>query len=283
MPELLPAVEGAAVEVEVTEGDVPADLPGAGARGVRYQAAPGKLLLLVDGVARYLICDGRSIVVQIEPGADGESVRAFLLTSVIGALLHQRDDFVLHGSAIALGEGSVGFLGFSGVGKSTLASAFRKRGHPVLTDDLCVVRPLADGRMAIQPSFPHMKLWLDSLKQLELSPDGLRRIRTKLEKRALPLGAEFAPAALPIRKLYLLSPSNKPELSLVAIEGPRKFSILKDQTYRFGFLEGIEKKPRHFHQAIKLAQQVPLAIALRPHEPFRLEELVELISADLRP
>src|SRR5690606_97236 len=105
------------------------------------------LLLQVDGVARYLVSGGRRITIDRDPAVEDDDVRLFLLGSVFGAMLHQRGDLVLHGSAIEWEGAAVVFMGFSGVGKSTTASAFRQRGHAVLTDDLCVVRPGADGRM----------------------------------------------------------------------------------------------------------------------------------------
>lgn len=280
LPELLPAESGVAPEVEIVYGEVPAELPGALARGVRYQSAPGALRLQVDGVATYLVRDGRRITIARDPAADDDDVRVFLLASVFGALLHQRDDLVLHGSAIVADGAAVGFLGFSGVGKSTLAAAFRQRNHPVLTDDLCVVRPGPDGRMLAHPGFPQTKLWLDSLKQLDVSAEGLRRIRNKLEKRAVPLGGDFETGPRPLKKLYLLRPSPKDELKLVPVQGPQKFSILKNHTYRFGFLAGIDGKAGHFQLALRLAQQVPVTVVHRPREPFRLKELVELLAAD---
>lgn len=282
LPELLAAAADATADVEIVQGEVPAELPGVLARGVRYQSAPGALRLQVDGVATFLVCDGRRITIMRDPAAGDEDVRAFLLGSVFGALLHQRDDLVLHGSAVAWGDEAIVFLGHSGVGKSTLASAFRKKGHAVLTDDLCVVRPAADGRMRAHPGFPQTKLWLDSLKQLDVSPEGLRRIRHKLEKRAMPLGEDFAREARAVRKLYLLRPHNKGDVNLVPVQGPAKFNLLKNQTYRFGFLAGINEKIGHFQQALRLAQQAPLVSALRPSGAFRLDELVAAIEADLR-
>ena len=283
LPELLPADSTVLSDVEVVYGEVPAELPGALARGVRFQVSQDHLLLQVDGVARYLVSEGRRVTIARDPAADDDDVRVFLLGSVFGALLHQRDDLVLHGSAIKWEGECVAFLGVSGVGKSTLASAFRKRGHAVLTDDLCVVRPRSDGVMVAYPGFPQTKLWLDSLKQLDVSAEGLRRIRNKLEKRAVPLGEAFASVPLPVKKLYLLRPINKDELKITPVEGPRKFAILKNHTYRFGFLAGIDGKAGHFQQAMKLAQQAPLAVVNRPSDNlFRLEELTKLIEADLR-
>lgn len=282
LPELLAGTPGLADDVTIRFGAVPEDLPDAAGRGVRYASAPGRLLLRVDGVARYLIVDGKTITIDRQPGAEEDDIRVFLLGSAFGALLHQRQDLVLHGSAIDWHGEAVVFMGRSGVGKSTTATAFRKRGHAVLTDDLCVVRPDASGRMLAWPGFPQCKLWLDSLKQLDVSPEGLARIRRKLEKRALPLHETFATIPLPVKKIFLLRPHNRDELKLTPAQGPAKFNILKNHTYRFGFLTGGEGKAGHFQQALKLAQQAPLTIAVRPSGSFRLDELVDTLSADLR-
>ncbi len=282
LPELLSAAADAPTDVEIEYADVPMELPDALARGVRFHAGKNRLLLIVDGVARYLVEQGRRIAIVRDPAAEDDDVRVFLLASVFGALLHQRQDLVLHGSAVDWNGEAVVFIGLSGVGKSTLAAAFRRKRRAVLTDDLCVVRPDGAGRMVAYPGFPQTKLWLDSLKQLDLSPEGLRRIRTKLEKRAVPLGEDFVSVPLPVKKLYLLRPYNKPELKIEPVVGPTKFAILKNNTYHFGFLAAIEGKAGHFQHALKLAQQTPLAIALRPNGSFQLDDLVATIEDDLR-
>lgn len=281
LPELLAADANAKVDVSIEYADVPTELPDALARGVRFQAGRDKLLLIVDGVARYLVEHGRRVAIARDPAAEDDDVRVFLLASVFGALLHQRQDLVLHGSAVEWNGEAIVFIGLSGVGKSTLAAAFRRKGHAVLTDDLCVVRPNGTGGMVAHPGFPQTKLWLDSLKQLDLSPDGLRRIRTKLEKRAVPLGADFVAKPLPVGRIYLLRPHNKPDLKIEPVAGPAKFAILKNNTYRFGFLAAIEGKAGHFQHALKLAQQSPVAIVTRPSGSFQLDELVTLIEDDL--
>jgi hypothetical protein len=210
-------------------------------------------------------------------------VRLFLLGSAFGALLHQRQDLVLHGSAIAIGDWSVAFVGISGAGKSTLAMAFQGKGFPILTDDLCVVRSaFAGGPMLAHPGPPQSKLWLDSLAQLKIGPENLRKIRPKLEKRAYPLSGAVAGAPLPLRKVYVLRPNNKGERKLVKLAGPAKFGALKNNTYRFGFVGGLGEKPAHFQQAMLLAQQAEVSLAFRPREPFELEEFVAIIEADIK-
>jgi hypothetical protein len=282
LPQLLKSEADTPPDATIKFGPVSEHLPEAVASGVRFDSAPGKLLLRVDGVARYLITDGNRIVIERDPAAQDIDLRVFLLGSAFGALLHQRQDLVLHGSAIEWEGEAVVFMGVSGVGKSTTSTAFRKRGHPVLTDDLCVVRPGPDGRMLAYPGFPQSKLWLDSLEKLDFSPDSLIRIREKIEKRALPLGEDFCADPLPIKKLYLLRSHNEEEIKLVPSQGPGKFSVLKNNTYRFGYLAGIDGKTGHFQQALQLAQQAPVSIAIRPREGFKLDEFVAALEADLR-
>jgi hypothetical protein len=281
LPELLPAPAGSAATIEIVYGAVPRELPGTLVRGVRFQAAANALRLQVDGIATFLVEEGRRITIERAAGAQDDDVRVFLLGSAVGALLHQRRDLVLHASAVEWNGQAVAFLGRSGAGKSTLAAALRQRGHAVLTDDLCVIRPDAGGRMCAHPGFPQAKLWLDSLRQLALPPEGLRRIRHQLEKRAVPLAADFAAAALPVRQLYVLRPPPRETVQLAPVSGPAKFQVLRNQTYRFGFVADIDGKSGHFQHALHLAQQVPLTAITRSADLARLGELVAAIETDL--
>lgn len=281
LPELLPAQSNAAPDVCIRFGATPEELPEAVERGVRYDSAPNRLLLKVDGVGRYLICDGNLVTIERAPGAEDDDIRVFLLGSALGALLHQRDDLVLHGSAIEWDGKAVVFMGISGIGKSTTATAFRQKGHAILTDDLSVIRPNPDGQLLVWPGFPQCKLWLDSLQKLHFSPHTLKRIRGKIEKRAVPLDQDFKPVALPIHKIYLLRSHNNVATTLTPVTGHQKFIALKKHTYRFGYLAGIAGRTGHFQKAVELARQVNLVRVFRPREGFKLEELVAAIEADL--
>ena len=224
-PELLPG-QGEP-DVTITLGSVPSTLPDAVQSGVRYQAAPGRLLLRVDDVARYLVRDGAEVVIDPHPEADEDDVRVFLMASALGALLHQRGLLTLHASAVKVGEGCVAFLGRSGIGKSTLAMAFRQRGYPVLTDDLSVVTFDDAQRALVTPGYPQAKLWRDTLARFAMDPDALRPIRRRLEKRAVPLNGHFHRHPLPCRHVYVLTSANRDELTLKPLTGPAVFLALK--------------------------------------------------------
>lgn len=282
LPELPPGPVDAAGDVEIVAGPVPERLDDATVSNAFFDVARERMLVRIPGVARYLLEQGRRVVIAAEPDAAEDEVRAFLGTVIFGALLHQREDLVLHGSAVEIGGRAVAFLGFSGLGKSTLAAGFRQRGHAVLTDDLCVVRPRAAGGWEVVPSFPHMKLWLDSLEQLGLSADGLRRIRSKEAKRALPVVENFATTARPLAKLYVLRRSDTvAQAKLMPLDSSARLAALGNQAYRPGMLAGLSGHARHFEQAVVIARALPMSLLVRPPEGFHLEAMIDLVLADL--
>ena len=97
LPELSVGLRGE-LDVEIRFGKVPEMLPDATSTGVRYQAAPGRLLFHVDEVASFLICDGQEIIIEFVQPLDEDSVRLFLLGTSFGALLQQRGVLPLHGT-----------------------------------------------------------------------------------------------------------------------------------------------------------------------------------------
>lgn len=282
LPELLAGREEGEAEVVIEFGVVGEAPSEALKRGVRFAVGADWLWLQVDGVARFWVEGGRRIVIDRAEGADDDDLRVFLLAGGMGAILHQRGDLVLHGSVVEWEGEAVVFLGRSGAGKSTLASAFHARGRRVLTDDLCVVRKGADGRMEAWPSFPQAKLWGDALQLLGVSAEGLRRIRSKLEKRALPLGEGFAAEPRAVRRLYVLQPiNNLDEVGLARCQGPMKFEHLRRHTYRIDFLAAVEAKAKHLRQALALAAQAELVMLRRPRGGATPDAVVARVEADL--
>jgi hypothetical protein len=275
-----PDAPGDAVpDVIVSYGTVGGELPGAISRNQRYQAAPGALLLTVDGIARYFVTS-RDIVIDRDDEASDTDVQLFLLGSAIGALLHQRDDLVLHGSAIGVSGAAVGFLGVSGVGKSTLAAAFRRRGYPVLTDDLCVVRAAPDGTLHTQPGLRQMKLWEDALEGLEIPAAALSRVRAGIDKRHLPVETGFSDRALPLSRLYVLSVGDADTIELTPLHGSTRFKALMDHTYRSSYLEGLDVRASHFRSLVATAQVTPVTSVRRPAASPSLDQLVDRLAGD---
>jgi hypothetical protein len=265
-PELEPAREGAKVDAVFRLGDVPAELPGCLQRGARFQAAPGRLLVWLDQVARYLVSDGREVVVQPESGALESDLRLFLLCSPMGAVLHQRGFLPLHASAVATPRGAVVLMGSSGVGKSTLAASFQRRGYRILADDIAAVRFAPDGVPWVMPGLPQLKLWPDALTRLGSNADELARLRPQVEKRAFPFREAFHAEPLPLVHIYFLRVRAATEVGIERIGGMDRLPRLLHNTYRAQFVPGLGLSAALFESASRLANAVEMTCVSRSAE-----------------
>jgi hypothetical protein len=262
-PELEPALEGAKADVVFRLGDVPAELKGCRQTGARFQIAPGRLLLWMDHVARYLVNEGREIVVQPESGALESDVRLFLLCSPVGALLHQRGFLPLHASAIATPRGAAVLMGGSGVGKSTLAASFQRRGFRVLADDISAVRFAPDGVPWVMPGLPQLKLWPDAISRLGSNADDLARLRPQVEKRAFPFRENFHSEPLPLDHIYFLRVRAARDVGVERISGMDRLPRLMHNTYRSQFVPGLGLSAPFFESASRLANAVAMTCVSR--------------------
>ena len=279
LPELLPYLrDDREDDVSISRQPLPQEgLAGGVQLGPFLWASAREFWLHVPEVARFLVRDGTKIIVDPAPGVDEDSVRVFLLGSVFGALLLQRGRLVLHGNAIRIGSSSIVCVGPSGAGKSTLAAGFRRRGFPILADDVVAV----DEHWRALPGFPRIKLWHDVAERLELEPESLKRIRPTLNKYNLPLGTSFGSEAVPITRIYVLSDDHVDDVQLVELQGMAKFKQLLENTYRSRYLDGMELRPRHLGLLSGLSNRVKLARLVRPRGGFTLEPLIDRLLQDV--
>src|SRR5690606_19444533 len=127
-----------------------------------------------------------------------------LVDQVLPRLLAQLGHLLVHGSALRIdGRGAL-FIGPSGRGKSTLAGLMQRQGHTVLSDD-CILL-VADGeRFQALPTYPSLRLNIDSLAALfPVSPDTVS-VAAYSEKRRLPMTTPGNLVdGMPVDALYLL-------------------------------------------------------------------------------
>jgi len=278
LPELLPQGADVAADVDIRFGSVNIDgLCNGKQLGPFLWASPDALSLEVPKVARFVVREGREIVIEPAPGIDEDSVRVFLLGSAFGALLFQRGLLVLHGNAIRIGDQCMVCVGASGAGKSTLAAGFMQRGYEILADDVVPV----DEECRAVPGFPRIKLWRDAVDRLNIDAEPLKRIRPEMEKFNYPLTAQFADRPLPVRWIYILNNHHQSDTSFEPISGMQRFEPLHDNTYRVRFLNGMALKGEHLQLCGRLAGRVRLARITRPRQGFELEPLIDRILADI--
>ncbi len=259
-------------------GEVDLDgLPQAASDGAFYQSSTNAFWLNVPDIARYLVTDGNQIIIHANNRRDEDSIRVFLLGSCMGALLMQRDLFLLHANAIKVGGHCVSFSGRSGIGKSTLSAAFMRRGYSILADDVCAI----NASQEVIPSFPQIKLWADASQKLAVQTKSLRKIRPNVDKFSVPLKATFHTCNLPLKVLYVLAAHNQDKVELKAFEGLKKILPLKNNTYRYPYLNGLGKTNVHLKHIGALASKISVVQVSRPKSGFQLDALVALIEDDL--
>lgn len=232
--------------------------------------------VLVPGVARYEARNGNEVVIDPVAGADPRAIRLFLLGSLMGAVMMQRDHLVLHGNAVRVGDACVVVVGHSGAGKSTLAAEFDRRGFDVLSDD---VVPVDAAGMAI-PGHPRIKLWADALERLGVGTEGLERINDDHAKFQLPLRRnEVGP--LPLRWVYVLDRHAGDELLLEPVRGAATFSTLFEHTYRNELVHGHGPVAQHLEQCARLVSVARVTRLQRPAATMTVEATADAILADI--
>ena len=150
-------------------------LKGCVRRGALWQAAPGRFLLDVPGIARYLVEEGQRITIDAAPAAHPLEIERFVRMTPLAALRYQRGALAFHAAAVAGPNGAVLIAGDSGTGKSALLANLMARGWTMLADDIALADRDAEGRWWTLPVHPEILLWRDTIDHLRAhSPDAAR-------------------------------------------------------------------------------------------------------------
>ena len=241
-------------DVSVRIGAVPSAV-GSAADGLGcWQAAPGSLLLDVDGIAHCRVLEGgRRVLFAPERGVRDAAV--CLLDSILAACLQMRGVLVLHASAVATAEGAALFAGPVGIGKSTLVAALADRGYPLLADGAVGIAPTGGGPPRALPGFPQIRLWRDAMDDLD---ESWRRaagtpVRPGIESYAV-AAPRFSDGALPVRAVHFLARADTDEVAFEPVTPARAVTCLLRNTLRARFLRGLGQGGTHFRAMAEVAR-----------------------------
>ena len=165
-------------------------------------------LLYSDGTAFFVNRAGTHVRGTWPASLTLDDAATYLLGPVLGLVLRLRGVTCLHASAIAIDGRAVAFVGPPGAGKSTIAAAFVQNGYPMLADDI-VALSVDDTTTYVQPAYPQVRLWPESVTLLYGAADVLPRLTPTGEKRALRLAQDdgrFQAQRRPLAAIHLLTP-----------------------------------------------------------------------------
>ena len=257
LPHALPA--GSDFDIDISCGEVPDLLPGAGIHQRVYDIEPGKLLFKTRTHADFLIEGGRSVRMQPKPDSDPLGICNLLFGGVTGALLIQRGVLALHGASVVTPGGAVVFCGPSGAGKSTLALALARRGFAYIDDNIAAL----DEGFRIQPGIGFMRLTDDSRQMFALTEPALSYATPKAIKY-LHSPAGCCLEAQPLRHIFLLD-RTQPQL-LTPILREQRLDIIRRNTFTPHLIHGLGADNEQFRLAMALAGSVPASLLGYPPE-----------------
>lgn len=225
-------------------------------------------------MADFLI-DAGSLAVEIPVSGEKQDHALVLFQNSIEPMLsNHRGHLHMHGSAVRCGTGAIGFLGLSRSGKTTLAAAFARAGHPFLTEDVLSIKHGPEGHTAL-PSRPVLRLFDDSAARL-LSRGPAPDEEAKL---TIPAGSDFPhwPEPCQLSALFLLGPGESKTTSIEAMQAAEALTNLM----RHSFILDVDDRPRlkaHFGRLAELAQGVDCYALDYPRRYAELDKVIDTIT-----
>lgn len=281
IPEFLPLPDSWPIDIQINLGSIAPEY----FEDITFQAfwkpTSDYFVFDVPETARYLVENGRHITIEPATQADPNNIRLFLLGTCLGAIFHQRELLPIHGSAITTPKGCVIFSGEIGVGKSTLATAFYKKGYDIIADDIALVRFYSDRMIAVEPSFPQIKLSTDIAEILGIETAELAYVGQNTMKYKLPIHKQFHRIPEPLTKIFFIERHQGDHFQIDPLIGFRKFTLLSQNTYRKSLIEGLGKTRSHFHQSNLLTCCISMNMVRRPANGLRLLELADFLEEQL--
>lgn len=271
-----------APDLEIVFGPVPAAI----AQPVLTTAvleldAAGNARFSIKAVADYWIEGGRRITIAPHMDRDAPDIRLFLLGTPWGLVCHQHGLVPLHAAAVEVDGEALILAGPSGVGKSTLAAAFWRRGHRLLADDIAPFA-LTEGGALLMPGLARVRLWQDSLEAVGLDAQAMEPCRAGIAKFSQPVarGSPLRPAALVHLERH---PESAGAETFQRLRGRAAVGRAFLQVYRTRTMGAVIDNADSLRRVTRLAAAIPHHFVLR--RPVAFEELdaqVEMILDTVR-
>jgi hypothetical protein len=204
-----------------------------------------------------------------------EDTATYLLGPILGFVLRLKGTVCLHANAIEIADRAVVLVGTAGAGKSTTAAAFAQQGYSILSDD---VVPLVDlgNAFLVQPAYPRIRLWDESVLALYGAADALPRLvptHPTWDKRYLDLnqsGYKFQPEPLPLAAIYYLNERSEDPACpwIAAMNTQEQLITLVTNTYT-NYLLDKPLRAQEFELLSRVVKYIPVR-QITPHTDINL-------------
>ena len=102
-----------------------------------------------------------------------------------------------------------------------------------------------------------------------------------MEKYALPTREQFTHEPLPLSDICILNQHNQLTIETTLLNGFQKFGALKNNTYRYAFLKGLDLLPGHLKHIGQLVSATKIRQIQRSGEGFKINDLMAAVIGKL--
>jgi hypothetical protein len=245
-----------------------------------YSGTTHEAYLQWQGIATLLAKDGTTLIV--DPDSDDiepQLLNLYILSEALGLILYQRGLFLLHASAVKIGQQVVIFAGPPGAGKSTTAAAFARCGYTVLADDMVAMSLDSAGKAMVYPGFPQIKIWPSAVKGLGYNLSSLPPLFSGSRKRVLRQKENFPVEPFPLAHVFILEEgANLKIIKMAKMEA--FFSLSRFFPLPSDLLQGTVLE-HHFQQCVQLTGELDIWKVENPKNFDELEKLVRWVEGVL--
>jgi len=236
--------------------------------------------------ARFLIQpDARKILAKPRPGVPERTLGHLLMNQVVPLAMANQGYLMLHASAVETPCGAVAFLGPSGAGKTTFATALALRGRRLVTEDI-VRFELKPGSALCHPCPSPPRLWSDSFDSLlpgeRESAEAVAHYTSKLRMSVEQADAiRFVERPVPLGALIVLdSADGRQSGAPIELKPPAPREAFEKATTAFLRIKPHSKDQirREFDWATSLARLAPFYSLRFPRDYASLPAVIELLE-----
>jgi hypothetical protein len=271
------------IDVTISYGSTPKELiQPIIIQGEDYKLSQNEYLFHIDGIASYYVAGGNKIIIEPELNSNEEDIKIYLLGTALGTLLLQRGALPLHGGSVVVEEKGIIILGSVGAGKSTLTSAFRLNGFPLLSDDISVVSKNKDESFIVHPGYAEQKLCKDVMELLRFDTSKYSKVFYNNNKYTVPVNDNFFEEAVPIIAIYELVIGEGHSTEIEEVRGLEKIGVLLRNIYRINVLRNIGCEAEYLKTCVDIVKSTPFFRISRPQNIFSVEEQMNLITNSIK-
>ena len=246
---------------------------------IATQAESGKAFVgELPEICRLWIYNGEEVIIEPVKDVNESVIRTAILGPILSVLLRQRGLLVIHASCVNINNQGVAFMGGSGWGKSTLATAFHTQGHDVLTDDVLPIK-IEKNQVIAYPSYPQFKLCPDAATSMGQDTRKLLPVYTNSSKVAYNVSHKFQQNPIPLQQIYLLHKGS--EHQITSLKPQETFVELVRHTRAVKSLTKDKFIVEHLHLCSELIKNVRFCRFTRKPSLVDLPQLINLVKHDL--